>query len=116
MIDLGLKEKLEKLKKLYSGPDAHEDARKQIADWEERIRKLSRDQEFFNHASTQEIYAILKDRVKTHIKSRLGKGLTLEDMRLADARQSECEWMLSLFNVDYEKELVSLESMIDAEL
>lgn len=116
MIDIGIREKLAKLKTLYAGPDSHDDARQQIADWEARIQKLSRDQEFFNHASTQEIYKILKERVKTHIKSRLQKGMTPESMRLADAKQEECQWMLSLFNVDYEKELASLESMIDQEL
>lgn len=116
MIDLGIREKLTKLKTLYAGPDAHEDARKQIADWEKRIQELSRDQEFFNHPSTQEIYKILKERVKTHIRSRLQKGSTLESLKIADAKQEECQWMLGLFNIDYEKEIASLESMIDQEL
>lgn len=116
MIDIGIREKLAKLKALYAGPDAHDNARQQIADWEARIQKLSRDQEFFNHASTQEIYKILKERVKTHIKSRLQKGSTPESLKIADAKEEECRWMLGLFNVDYEKELESLESIIDQEL
>lgn len=115
-VDLGILEKLRELKERFSGPDAHADAMRQIQEWEARVQKLSSDQEFFNHAATQELYGLLKERIKTHIRSRLQKGKTPEDFKMADARQEEIKWVLGLFNPNYESELASLESLIDGEL
>ena len=116
MIDIGIIEKLKQLKSNFSGEDSHPDALRQIAEWEKRVQELSRDQEYFNQEATQEVYKILKNRVKTHMLDRLQKGRTPEDNLLSDAKEMECRWMLSLFNNSYETELSSLESLIDSEL
>lgn len=114
-VDLGILEKVRKLKERFSGPDAHEDARRQIADWEARIRQLSQAEEFFNFPATQEIYKALKERARSHMRGRLVKGMSPESMRVSDAQEEECRWMLSLFNVSYGTELESLESLISQE-
>lgn len=116
MIDIAISEKLSKLKTMFSGEDAHPDALLQIEEWEKRVQVLSRDQEYFNQEATQEVYKILKNRVKTHMLDRLQKGRTPEENLLSDAKESECRWMLSLFNTGYETELTSLEALIDQEL
>ena len=113
-VDLGIFEKLKELKNRYI--NEHPDAIRQIEEWEKRVQKLSRDQEYFNQEPTQELYKILKNRIKTHIVSRLQKGRTPEDNRISDAQETECRWMLSMFNADYEKELTTLEELINNEI
>lgn len=116
MIDVGLSEKIQALKQRFIGPDYHDDAHRQIADWEKRIQELSLNQEFFNNSVAQQIYGVLKKRAEMHITSRLKKGKTPEDFKIADARQEEIEWVLGLFNPGYAEELASLEQLIEAEL
>ena len=62
-VDLGIFEKLKELKNRYI--NEHPDAIRQIEEWEKRVQKLSRDQEYFNQEPTQELYKILKNRIKT---------------------------------------------------
>lgn len=114
MIDLGFKEKIEALKRRYAGE--HPDALKQITEWEERVRQLSLIDDFMRTDAAQGIYKAVRERATNHIKGRLKKGNTLESLKIADARQEECEWLLGLFNSNYRAELESIEKIIDQEL
>ena len=114
MVEAGFLEKIDKLKKLFKNEDPSAIAT--IQEWEKRVQKLSQDQEFFNFESTQNLYKALKERVKFHMKSRLQKGQTPERLKTADDKQTEIEWVLSLFNPNYEQELESLDRMMDTEL
>ncbi len=116
MIDTSLTDKLSRLKSIFSGNDVDEGAKKQIAEWESRIQTLSKSQDFFNNEVSQMIYKSVKDRIKSHILFRIGKGRTPDELRISDAKEEECRWLLGLFNSDYQKELESLDEIISAEL
>jgi hypothetical protein len=113
-VDLGIFEKIKALKERYAGE--HPDALRQLEEWEKRVQKLSRDQEYFNQEATQELYKILKNRVKTHIIARLQKGRTPTDNLISDAQETECRWLLSMFNAGYEQEIATLEDLINNEI
>lgn len=108
------KEKLEKLKDMFKDEDPS--AIETINQWEEQVQRLTQTEQFFQFEATRELYKSLKERAKTHMKYRLQKGRTTEDMSLSDAKQSEIEWVLSLFNPNYEQELATLDSLMDAEI
>ena len=113
-VDIGIFEKLRELKNRYV--NEHPDALRQIEEWENRVQKLSRDQDYFNQEATQELYKLLKNRIKTHMTARLQKGRTPEDNRISDAQETECRWLLSMFNPNYENELATLEELINSEI
>lgn len=87
-----------------------------ISEWERRIQKLSQDQAFFQTEAAQEIYKALRERAKSHMKYRLAKGRTPEEMVISDHQQTEIEWVLSLFNPNYEQELDTIDRLMDAEI
>lgn len=115
MIDLGIIEKIRTLKVRFTGGDVADDAKWQISEWEKLAQKLSLDQDFFTHARTQEIFKALKERIKAIMLLRL-KAKTTEELRLLDAQEEECKGFIALFNPNWERELESLERIIDAEL
>lgn len=114
MIDVGLSEKIATLKARFTGQ--HPDAINQINQWEKRVQELSVIDDFLRTEAAQSIYKAVQERTREHIRSRLKKGNTTETLKVADARQDECQWVLSLFNNNYASELESIENMINAEL
>lgn len=113
-MDVGYLEKIGKLRKMFFGEDPS--ALATIDAWGKRIQKLAQDEAFFQTEAAQEIYKALKERAKLHMKSRLQKGQTPEGLKSADDKQAEVEWVLSLFNPNYEQELESLDKLMDAEI
>lgn len=113
-MDVGFKEKINKLRELFK--NEHPTALATINEWDRRIQKLAQDESFFATEAAQEIYKALKDRAKSHMRARLQKGQTPEGLKSADDKQVEIEWVLSLFNPNYEQELESLDRLMDAEI
>ena len=114
MIDVGLMEKINKLKSLFIEGD--DSAKKQITEWENKIRELSLAQDFMSNEVSQELFSAIKNRVKGHMKYRLQTGRTPDELRMSDEREKECRWLLSLFKTGYEHELETLEQLIDNEM
>lgn len=114
MIDVGVWEKIKKLKDRFKGEDPS--AIQQIDEWEKRLRQLAATRQFMESEAAQIVYKALKDRVKDNIKYRLKSGLSDAERRESEAKEAECRWMLNLFNPSYESEIESLESIIDSEL
>lgn len=113
MIDVGIREKLKKLRDKFVGE--HPDALSQINAWENRAEELSRIQEFRENLVAQEIYKKLKDGVKDQMRYRIQPGRTNEAMTVSDAQEKTLRWVLDMFNPGYEQELETLEKIIDAE-
>lgn len=113
-VDVSLLEKITVLRQKFFGEDPSAIAT--INEWEARIQRLSQDDDFFQMQATQEIYKALKERAKEHMRYRLQKGRTPEEMTISDNKQGEIEWILSLFNPDFEQELATLDSLMDAEI
>ena len=108
-VDIGIFEKLRELKNRYL--NEHPDALRQIEEWENRVQKLSRDQDYFNQEATQELYKLLKNRIKTHMTARLQKGRTPEDNRISDAQEtgySRCLTRITRMSLQHSRNLLTV--------
>jgi hypothetical protein len=115
MIDIGISEKIRKLKAEFTGDNVDPKSIAQIDEWERLAQKLSLDNDFFTHPRAQEIYNSVKTRIKSILRARL-KAQTTEEIKILQAQEDECRGFLRLFNMNYQSELTSLEQIIDAEL
>lgn len=114
LIDVGIIEKLTALKNKYLGE--HPDALKQIREWEERVQTLARQKELLENDSVRKIYDDLKKGVKDEMRFRIQKGRTSDELEVSSGKQESLEWALGMFNLDYQAELDTIESLIDQEL
>lgn len=115
MIDLGIIEKIKKLKDKFTGESP--EALQQIETWEKRLTELSNIDDFANLSTTKEIVSLLKSRLKSILLERaLTKGLSTEDLRILDARETELRFVIERFLPSYASELEQIEYLIDAEL
>lgn len=106
MIDLGIIEKLRKLKERYK--DAHPSAIDQIGEWEKQVQVLSAIDDFSNLKTTKNIVLKLRSRLKGSIVKRLIESETSEE--------KELKYFISLLSPKYKEEVEKLNSEIELEL
>lgn len=116
-IDLGIVEKIRKLKTLYTGENVSPEATLQIEAWEKRLRELSDIDDFSNLNTTKELVSILKERLKKVLLDRaLTKGKSSDFYLVMDAHEEELRFFLDKLMPPYSSEMTQIETLIDAEL
>lgn len=114
MIDVSIFGKLNKLKERFF--DGDESARVQIDEWEKRVQELSLKESFMESPVSKEASAFLRAKIKGEMTYRLKRGIKEQDRALSDAREESLRFALGLFDLSYEQELETMETLIDAEL
>lgn len=108
MIDISLKEGLQKLKARFTGEDVHPDAITQIKQWEEALAKLSEQEKFVELETTKKIKTALKERLKNTIRKRIVESHTPEEKEMMN--------MLRWLSPNVESEIESIRQAIELEL
>lgn len=116
-MDPQIQEKLNLLRSNLKRDEAHSDAIKQVAQWEEDLHTIFDKEKYREHSITQFIVRDAKKQiVDINLRLLSNSRITTEDRDALIAERKGYEWYLRLIDKDWKKEAKAIEESIDYEL
>lgn len=117
MIDISIKENIQRLKNKVFGTDYDESAREPVLLWEKRVEELSRIDDFSRLAVTQEIIKGIKGKLETLAREKLStKSKDIRQIDALEVKIDENRYFLKLLTPSYQDEIDEIQRMVISEL
>ena len=113
MIDISVKDAIQKLKEKVFGQDYDASARQHVLDWEKQLEVLGREADFQNLAVTRELIKGIKEKLHGLIRSKLTTSkLSIREVDALEVKIQENTYFLKLLTPNIEAEIEQIYKMI----